>query len=111
KVYLNAGAPTWLSDPTVIEVSAAGSYDHAHAVVPADIDDDGDIDLVFSTAGPVVPPAEGNRVYINDGTGHFPTFVPIGAEMDMTNTAAVGDLDNDGDLDYVAGNESRDPDG
>jgi hypothetical protein len=43
-------------------------------------------------------------VYLNDGTGHFPSGAPFGS-TDNTRSVAVGDLNGDGALDIVVGNE------
>jgi hypothetical protein len=58
----------------------------------ADLDHDGDLDLVF---------AGDNRVFVNDGSGSFPTSVsvPIGA-VDDPRSIAFADIDDDGDLDF-----------
>jgi fibronectin type 3 domain-containing protein len=58
----------------------------------ADLDHDGDLDLVF---------AGDNRVFVNDGSGSFPTTVsiPIGAVNDPR-SIAFADIDDDGDLDF-----------
>ena len=67
----------------------------------ADIDGDGDADLILlSLGGP-------NAVFVNDGTGRFSeqtAGLPAGAG---SMTAAVADADGDGDLDlYVANNKA-----
>jgi plastocyanin len=69
-----------------------------------DVDDDGDLDLVITDAGPNFLSAPGGkpRLYLNDGTGHFvesaglnaPTKV---APMDIQLT----DFDEDWDLDVL----------
>ena len=62
----------------------------------ADLDGDGDLDLVLNTVG------QGTWIFLNDGHGHFAatqTVNPGRAGMSI----AVGDVDGDGDLDlYVA---------
>jgi len=70
----------------------------------ADLDNDGDEDLLVSNLGP-------NRLYVNDGTGHF---TEIAARAGISGPAdrgawewstgiAVGDYDRDGVLDvYIA---------
>jgi hypothetical protein len=57
-----------------------------------DLDQDGDLDLVF---------AGDNRVFVNDGSGSFPSSVsvPIGA-VDDPRSIAFADIDDDGDLDF-----------
>ncbi|HUP53355.1 MAG TPA: FG-GAP-like repeat-containing protein, partial [Longimicrobiales bacterium] len=58
----------------------------------ADLDNDGDLDLVF---------AGDNRIFVNDGSGSFPTSVSIdvGAVNDPR-SIAFADIDDDGDLDF-----------
>src|SRR5207245_2652975 len=65
----------------------------------ADIDGDGDLDLIVNSVG------GGTHVFLNDGKGHFTEVVqtsplnPGKAGMSM----ALADIDGDGDLDlYVA---------
>jgi fibronectin type 3 domain-containing protein len=57
-----------------------------------DLDQDGDLDLVF---------AGDNRVFVNDGSGSFPSSVsvPIGPVNDPR-SIAFADIDDDGDLDF-----------
>jgi hypothetical protein len=64
----------------------------------ADLDHDGDLDLVF---------AGENQVYLNDGTGSF-SDGPSVPTSGLTDPRAVGfaDIDNDGDLDFAFGYKS-----
>ena len=58
----------------------------------ADLDNDGDLDLVF---------AGDNRVFVNDGTGFFPTSESFSfGAVDDPRSIAFADIDNDGDLDF-----------
>jgi hypothetical protein len=62
---------------------------------PADLDNDGDLDLVF--AGDKI-------VYLNDGSGDFSIgpAVPVSGINDPR-AVAFADIDNDGDLDFAIG--------
>jgi len=71
---------------------------NTQSVALADIDGDGDLDLVAGNDA-----GEPNRVYTNDGSGNF---TDSGQMLGSNNTVSVAlaDIDGDGDLDLVAGN-------
>src|SRR5262245_15426584 len=73
-------------------------HDNTYSVVTADMDSDGDLDLVVGNYG------EQNVVYLNDGTGNFPSGHPFGTGHDATKSVAGGDLNGDGSLDIAVGN-------
>ena len=110
KIYFNSGNPAAPFDGATVGVpfTAPNDPDYAHAVFVGDADNDGDLDIFVSTASDSSPPSGPNRLYLNDGAGSFPTYQLIGNVVDITNTGVAGDLDGDGDLDYIAGNEGRD---
>ena len=79
----------------------------AGGVAVVDVDGDGDLDLYFVQSGSLYEDAEplANELYLNDGEGRF---TPAG-ERGLEDTAygmgvAVGDYDNDGDVDLYVTN-------
>jgi hypothetical protein len=66
-----------------------------------DVDADGDLDLVGSRGFYYIHPL----LYLNDGTGHFQdvtsTHLPTSPEAIGGIALTTGDLDDDGDLDFV----------
>ena len=100
-LYLNNGAGVF-TDATTTRMPVAS--DITRAVAFADVDGDGDLDLVCGDGGWALQ--QQNRLCLNDGTGNF-TDVTASAmpfDADHTGSIALGDLDGDGDLDLVCGN-------
>ena len=78
--------------------------EYTNQLTIGDLDGDGDLDIVFanggnfSSPGPLLP----QRVYINDGSGHF-TDQSAGRLnfFGLCRGVELGDIDNDGDLDMI----------
>ncbi|MCA8942757.1 MAG: VCBS repeat-containing protein, partial [Planctomycetes bacterium] len=98
-LYLNDGAGNF-TDVTASRMPIANL--ESHSVVLGDVDGDSDLDMVLGNRG------QQNRLYVNDGTGTFSDVTTSRMPIDSDPTAAValGDVDGDGDLDLVCGNDA-----
>jgi len=75
----------------------------------ADVDNDGDLDI-FVADGTATPEPRFNKLYINDGDGHFTdeTFrLPSGSPANSTEVD-FADIDGDGDVDLIVVNIGQD---
>ena len=104
RLYLNDGTGAF-TDVTSARTPAVADITGAIAFV--DVDGDSDLDMVVGNGGDSGP--EQNRLYINDGSGTFSdaAAAQLPATNDVTTSVAFGDVDGDGDIDLVFGNDGQ----
>jgi signal transduction histidine kinase len=106
RIYRNEGIQPGTKIPFFREMntdwlpSEPDSLAKSTAAVLADFDNDGDPDLYISNL------ASTNRLYENDGAGHFTDITESTGLLDSSHTssACFFDADNDGDLDLFLSN-------
>jgi len=99
RLYLNDGAGTFTDDP----LGMPSFLEHTDSLATGDLDGDGSMDLLFGNL--LGTP---DRMLLNDGSGTFAERVgAVVAAMQTTSSLALGDLDSDGDLDVVMGEQGN----
>lgn len=95
-LYRNLG--NWKFEDITAQAGVACPGQNSTGAVFADIDGDGDLDLLVNCVG------GGTRCFLNDGKGHFTEATDSGLIRKFGSMSmAVGDIDGDGYLDlYVA---------
>jgi hypothetical protein len=101
KLYKNTGNFQFEDITDWSGIAHEGYY--STGVLFADIDGDGDQDLLVNTMQGTI------GVYLNDGSGHFTQVEESGlGEGDGGATLTMTDIDNDGDLDlFIANNKKK----
>lgn len=99
RLYRNWGHTFTTNNSTLRFVESDDTYSLAWG----DYDGDGDVDLAVGN-GHAGSADEPNRLYLNEGGRLQKTAVWDTYEIEETRSIAWGDIDNDGDLDLVAGN-------
>lgn len=103
-----SGFTTYFNNGLGTALTAGASYSSVEAggaVALGDLDNDGDLDVEMPVTDSFGILA-GNQTWLNDGAGVFTQTGTPTENADCTKSVSVGDIDADGDLDYVAGNQS-----
>lgn len=99
QLYLFTSSATGSLSASQIHATSLASI---KSIAIGDIDNDGDPDLVVGSNSS--GSNGGVAYYLNNGSGGFATEYTTTQTGDNTDAVALGDLDADGDLDYVRGN-------
>jgi len=102
RLYLNNGTSDPFAGVTGSDITSDAH--NTYSVTLGDVDGDGDLDLVVGNQNQV------NRLYLNNGTSDpfaGVTGSDITSDVRDTRLVVLGDMDDDGDLDVVAGNHNQ----
>jgi len=100
RVLLNTGHGTF---PTSITLLGLSEIVNELSIAAADVDGDGDLDVLLGNYGYGI--GSPSRVLLNAGDGTFPTSIDLPGGRAYTESIAAADVDGDGDLDVLLGND------
>jgi VCBS repeat protein len=103
----NAGR--FRAEPTRIPAGKPDALDDISIAAEfADVDGDGDLDIGVANERPGTAGSQ-NFLWINDGTGRFvdETALRIPTRLDQSSGLAFGDIDADGDVDFIVVNNPQ----
>lgn len=97
ELYLNDGSGRFTDESSRLPVTGT-----SNAVLVADLDQDGHLDILIGNAGQ-------NRLLLGDGQAGFTdaTTARLPSRSDVTQDLELGDIDGDGDMDLVVANEDQ----
>ena len=104
------GTNLWRNDgaggySAINTLSGINNNDNATAVAVGDVDNDGDIDFVLGLSDGTANQVWKNQLVESVGLNLFDfQKAGLGSDIHSTDALALGDVDNDGDLDLVTGN-------
>ena len=96
RFYLGNGDGTFGNDVRLGD-DDLGTDGPSSEIIAADFNGDGDLDLLLGRRDQTM------LIFSGDGAGNVDDGTEVSADTDRVLALAVGDLDNDGDLDIVAG--------
>jgi len=90
-------------DETASRFPVPNPEEFTNQLTIGDLDNDGDLDIIFVNGGRFSSPGdpERQRIYINDGHGVFADESVRVGFVGRCRGAELGDIDNDGDLDII----------
>ena len=90
-------------DETASRFPVPNPTEYTNQLTIGDLDNDGDLDIIFANGGGFSSPTtpERQRIYINDGNGVFTDESNRIGFIGRCRGAELGDIDNDGDLDII----------
>ncbi|MCK4644462.1 VCBS repeat-containing protein [bacterium] len=100
KIYINDGAGSFNETNIGLLEPLAGGAQYC-SVALGDLDNDGDLDIVISGSGASYDPEHFTGVYLNDGVGNFSYYDTSDIFQADDASIAFGDIDGDGDLDFI----------